>query len=178
MVRRAIRALALSEQDLIHSVPNHLVPDLWPAVEPHVTRALKHHPFMTAGDVYESILWGALRLFVATKPGGILGFACMEVVQYPSRMVANVLCAGGEHGFLSVAIHDLLPVLKAWGVEQGADTFALTGRPGWVRVLRDFEVSSHVTLWADLDEQGRRQQQKPNSDDGLRTLESGAALSH
>jgi len=163
---------------MIHSVPTNLVPDLWPAIEPHVRRALKYHPFMEPDDILESLLLGGLRLFVATKEGGILGFACMEVIQYPRRKVANVLCAGGEQGFLSVAVHDLLPVLKSWAAEQDADTFALTGRPGWVRMLRGFEAIAHITLWADLDEQGRRQQQKPDADDRLGAVESGTALSH
>lgn len=165
---------------MIHSVPTRLVEDLWPAIEPHVKRACKFHPFMSSSDVKEVILWGAARLFVATKPGGIAGFAVMEVVQYPSRKVANVLAAGGEHGFLSVAVNDLLPVLQAWGREQDADAFAITGRPGWVRALRSkgFQNLSYVTLWADLDEQGRWQQQDSDADDRFRAMETGTALSH
>lgn len=164
---------------MIHSVPTNLVDDMWPAVEPHVRRACEHHPFMTSQDVREVILWGAARLFVVTKPGGVLGFAAMEVVQYPSRKVANVFCAGGERGFLSVAVNDLLPVLRQWGREQDADDFAISGRPGWVRVLRShgFSSISHVTLWADIDE-GRRQQQFSDADDRLRAVEGGATLSH
>jgi hypothetical protein len=135
---------------------------------------------MTSGDVLEVILWGAARLFVATKPGGVMGFAVMEVVQYPNRRVANVLCCGGERGFLSVAIHELLPILKQWGAEQDADTFALTGRPGWLRALRGegFEVASHITLWADLNVEGRRQRQYTETDYGVGAVGSVSAISH
>ena len=165
---------------MIHSVPTALVNDLWPALEPHVIRACKHHPFMSATDVLEVILWGAARLFVVTKPGGVMGFAVMEVVQYPNRKVANVLCAGGEHGFLSVAVNELLPELQAWGREQDADTFALTGRPGWLRALRDkgFDAASHTTLWADLDVERRWQQRDPTADDSLRAVGTLPTVPH
>lgn len=131
---------------------------------------------MSAQDVLEVIMWGS-PLFIATNADGVLGFAVMEVVQYPSRKVANILCAGGDKGFLSVALHELLPRLKAWGAEQGADTFALTGRPGWVRLLRDFEAMTHITLWADLNGEGRRiVEQSADKHNGA--VEGRSALSH
>lgn len=180
MVRSILLPLAWHRKDLIHSVPTALVNDLWPAVEPHVSRACEHHPFMSAADVLEVILWGAARLFVVTKQGGVMGFAVMEVVQYPNRKVANVLCCGGEEGFLSVAVHDLLPRLKEWGAEQDADTFALTGRPGWMRALRNegFEAATHTTLWADLDVERRRQQRHTAADDSSGAVGTVSAVPH
>jgi hypothetical protein len=153
---------------LIYPVPAELVHDLWPAIEIHVERAMKHHPFMQAEDVLTLLYHGSLQLFVATEDRKVAGFAVMEVIQYPSRKVANVLACGGERGFLSVAVHELLSVLKAWAAEQGADTFALTGRPGWVRALKKqgFASAAHVTMWANLDGEGRRRRREsepPNS---------------
>lgn len=164
---------------MIHQVPNRLLFDIWPAIEPHASRAMEYHPFMTAADVLEVLKWGAAQLFVATNAGGVMGFAVMEMVQYPSRKVANVLACGGDEGFLSVAVHNLLPVLKAWGAEQGADTFALSGRPGWVRALRNagFQSVPHVTMWADLHVEGRRIIEQP-ADADVRTLGGSSALSH
>jgi hypothetical protein len=170
--------MALHRPYLIHSVPTELVPDLWPLIEHHVKRACVYHPFMDSGDVLDLLYRGLLRLFVDTRDQKVTGFAVMEVVTYPRRKVANVLCAGGEHGFLSVAVHELLPVLKAWAVEQGADSFALTGRPGWVRALRSqgFEVATHVTMWANLDEQGRWQRRHGTADNDFHPVEGCSAV--
>lgn len=164
---------------MIHHVPIHLVPDIWPAIERHVERAMDYHPFMDKEDVFASLILGGCQLFIATQDREILGFAVMEVVHYPSRKVANVLAAGGGKGFLSVAVHELLPVLQAWGREQGADTFALTGRPGWVRALRThgFQSVPHVTMWADLNVEGRRIFEH-SADDNLGALGSSPALPH
>jgi hypothetical protein len=163
---------------LIHLVSTQLVPELWPIIEPHVKRACDHHPFMESQDVLDLLYRGLLTLFVATGDGKVTGFAVMEVVQYPRRKVANVLAAGGEHGFLSVAVHELLPVLKAWAVEQGADTFALTGRPGWVRMLKKlgFESVTHITMWAHLDVEGRRRRRHNSADGDFPTVEGRTAV--
>lgn len=164
----------------IHIVPSDLVADLWSAFEHHVIAACEHHPFMEALDILEVLLYGKGQLFIYVDGSRVTGFAVMEVVQYPRRKVANVLAAGGDKGFLSVAIHELLPELKKWGAQQGADTFAISGRPGWMRALRGerFESVTHVTLWANLDGEGRRFQQIPDADDGFAAVGRGSTLSH
>ena len=179
MVRRTVGSLAWI--DLIYCVPSRLVADLWPAIEQYVQRAMNHHPFMEAQDVYALLHDGSVQLFIATREQKVTGFAAVEVVNYPRRKVANVLAAGGEHGFLSVLVQEVLPELIHWAKEQGADTFALTGRPGWVRVLRKlgFEVASHVTMWANLDEQGwRRRRQSTAADGHFGAVEGSPAIHH
>lgn len=167
-------------QVLIHSVPTKLVPDLWSGIEEYVKQACEYHPFMEANDVMEVLLWGAARLFIATDDTGILGFAAMEVVEYPNRRVANVFLAGGAHGFLSVAVNDMLPVLQRWGRDQNAEAFSIIGRPGWVKPLKakGFKSETHVTLWQDFDVEGRRKQQHSAADPNVGTVEGRATLSH
>jgi hypothetical protein len=167
-------------QVLIHSVPTKLVPDLWSGIEEHVKRACEYHPFMESGDVLEVLLWGAARLFIATDGDSILGFAAMEVVEYPNRRVANVFLCGGVHGFLDVAVNDLLPALQRWGKDQNADAFSIIGRPGWVRALKakGFKALTHATLWQDIDVEGRRKQQHTASDHHVRAVEGSATLPH
>lgn len=163
---------------MIYSVPTQFVADLWPSIEKHLDRALEHHPFLEAQDVYDLLHEGLLRLFIATADQKVTGFALMEVVNYPRRKVANVLAAAGEHGFLSVLVQEVLPELQKWAKEQGADTFALTGRPGWVRALRGkgFEDAAYVTMWANLDEQGRRRRRNCETDGHIRTVEGSTTL--
>jgi hypothetical protein len=173
--------MALHRPHLIYRAPAELVSDLWPAIELHVERAMEHHPFMEADDVLLLLQQGTLQLFVSTDDRKVAGFAVMEVIQYPRRKVANVLACGGEHGFLSVAVHELLPVLKAWAAERGADTFALSGRPGWVRALKSkgFSSVAHITMWADLNVEGRRRRRESNSPDSYtNSLAASPAVHH
>jgi hypothetical protein len=167
-------------QVLIHSVPTKLVPDLWSGIEHFVDEACSYHPFMESNDVMEVLLWGKARLFIATDGDSILGFAAMEVVEYPKKRVANVFLCGGVHGFLDVAVEDLLPVLQRWGKDQNVEAFSIIGRPGWVRALKakGFKALTHATLWQDFDVEGRRKQQHTASDEHFRAVEGSATLSH
>jgi hypothetical protein len=167
-------------QVLIHSVPTKLVPDLWSGIEEYVKAACEYHPFMTSNDVMEVLMWGAARLFIATDDTGILGFAAMEVVEYPNRRVANVFLAGGSHGFLGVAVNDMLPELQRWGKDQNAEAFSIIGRPGWIKALKSkgFNALVHATLWQDTDVEGRRQQQHTEADHHIRAVGGSSTLSH
>jgi hypothetical protein len=165
---------------VIHRVPAALVTDLWAAIEKHVSAALDFHPFLEPEEVRLILLNGGAQLFIVTGDGRrVRGFAITEVVQYPSRKVANILAAGGEEGFLDTAIHELLPHLKQWAAEQGVDAIALTGRPGWFKALRNEggHAEKLVTWWTRLgDVQGRRKESDP--DHGRGTVERGTALPH
>lgn len=167
-------------QVLIHSVPTKLIPDLWSGIEEYVRAACEYHLFMESKDVMEVLLWGSARLFLATDETGILGFAAMEVVEYPNRRVANVFLAGGAHGFLSVAVNDMLPVLQRWGQDQDTDAFSIIGRPGWTKALKakGFSSQVHVTLWQDTDVEGRRKQQHTAPDQHLRAVVGSSAIPH
>jgi hypothetical protein len=163
----------------IYHVPQHLLDDVWPSVEKYVERAQAFDPFKNTHDVYMLLSHGFASLFIATRKGMIVGFGVLEVVQYPSRRVANVMAAGGEYGFLATAIDDLLPMMIEHGRREGATVVTLSGRPGWVRALRRLNGSSKrfVTWWADIDEQGRRQ--LPTApDDHAGTVEAGTTVSN
>jgi hypothetical protein len=163
---------------VIHRIKTSDVPDLWELVKPHADKAMEWHPFLNSDDVFGILLDGHAQLFVVTKDKAFLGFAVMEVIQYPRRNVANVLAAGGHRGFLSVSVKDLFPVLEDWAREQGADTFAVQGRPGWLRVAESFKGSERLKTgiaWRRLGYERRRFAQ--SDDAGIGTVERGAAVS-
>lgn len=143
---------------MIHLTPTNLVPELWPLIEKHAIKAMEHHPFMDANDLLGSILYGHAALFVVTDGPTVLGFAAMEVLSYPSRRVANVLAAGGRKGFLSVLTHELLDRMEKWAIEHDADTFAVMGRPGWLKFAkrRGAQSLQVTTSWKRLGNGGWR----------------------
>lgn len=162
---------------MIHRVPTDLLTQLWPAIEGYAERVCDYHPYLDARGLFTLAMIQHAQFFIVTDGKGIAGFAAMEVVEYPGRTVANCLACGGQKGFLSVAVNELLPVLKEWGREQGADTFALTGRPGWLRALRHLngESCTYASWWTPISEQRRRHYQ---DDSNLSSLERGTAVHH
>lgn len=168
---------------MIHRVPTNLVPDLWPAIEAHLAGAMEFHPFLNANDVRVILLHGGAQLFVVVGEGRrVQGFAVMEVIHYPRRRVANILASGGDDGFTSVAVRELLPQLKQWAAEQNADALAILGaRPGWLKLLQNEggNAEKFVLWWTELgDVQGRRQFRQPEADGGQSAVGSGTAVSH
>lgn len=161
---------------MIYQVPTKFLDGIWPSIEEHVSRACDYHPFMEAKDVLELLRNEMASLFISTDGKDVMGFGVLEVVKYPRRTVANILGAGGRSGFLAVAIHELLPAMIDYGKTQGATVVALSGRPGWLRALRQFNGSSKrfVTWWADIDEQGWRR----TPDNHTRAVETSTALPH
>lgn len=166
----------------IYRVPARLLPDLWPAIAPHAVAACEHHPFLDAEDLLQILLAGRGQLFLVTCHSGqesgqegVFGFAVMEVLQYPSCRVANLLAAGGERGFLGVLTGELLEELKRWSAEQGAVALSAMGRPGWARVASrlGWHVRESASIWTEFGHglEGRR-----TADNGLGAVDGGTAL--
>lgn len=162
---------------MIHQIGTQTVPDLWPLVLEHAEKAMKLHPFMDAQDLLTAILAGHAQLFVATQDGAFLGFAVCEVLQYPRCRVANVLAAGGHRGFLSVIVNQMFPEMENWAREHGADTFAVHGRPGWLRVSRSIAGAKQQMIgvaWRPIGYERRRTER--SDDAGKRAVGGRAAV--
>ena len=162
---------------MIHQIGTDTVPELWPLVIDHAVKAMAYHPFMDESDLLSTILHGHAQLFIVTQEGAFLGFAACEVLQYPRCRVANVLAAGGRRGFLSVIVNQLFPEMENWAREHGADTFAVHGRPGWLRVSKSFAGSKQLMTgiaWRPIGYERRRTERA--SDAGERAVGRRAAL--
>ncbi len=158
----------------LYTVPARMVADLWPAIEPFALKACRYNPYVDADDLLTIFLAGRAQLFLATQGYSVLGFAAVEVVEYPRRKVANVFAAGGARGFLGVLAGPLLDLMQEWAAEQGADTFAATGRPGWMRFARRMGATElhYCVAWMRLDHgEGRRRTENSSG-----ALEAGAAV--
>jgi hypothetical protein len=144
---------------MIHQIQTDMVPDIWPLVYDHAVEAMQFHPFMDHDDLLNNILHGHAQLFIVTRDGAFLGFAAVEVIQYPRCRVANVLAAGGHRGFLSVSVRDLFPEMEVWAREHHADIFAVQGRPGWLRISQAFAGAKRQMIgiaWRPIEYERRR----------------------
>ncbi len=132
--------------------------ELWPALEPFIDRAAKFHPFLDAEGLKLLVTHGYATVFITTNDAGVLGFAAVEVIQYPQQRVANIIFAGGGYGFLASLTGELMSLIEAWAREQGATSISLTGRPGWMRVAKRFGWTSQpqVAVHKELTDERRR----------------------
>jgi hypothetical protein len=163
----------------IYRVPEHLVEDLWPSISGYVALAMRHHPFLEAEDVLTLLLeWRQATLFLATDARGVLGFAVVEVVEYPRCRVANVVAAGGRKGILPVLVGPMREEINAWARERDAWVFTAMGRPGWIRIAERERGNALLLsmIWKEIPD-GRRRQEADHDRDA-RPLGSGSALPH
>lgn len=115
---------------MIKEVPPALAKDIWPAIKGKLAEALEVHPFLSLDDLLFLILNHRACLIVDFDDK-VRCAAVMEVVQYPSLKVANVVALGGETGYLSTGLNSLLDYCEQWAKERNCDYFAMIGRPGW-----------------------------------------------
>lgn len=151
----------------IYRVPEHLVQDLWPSIEGYATQAMRHHPFLQAEDLLTLLIeWRQATMFMATDPRGVLGFAVVEVVEYPRCRVANVVAAGGRRGFLPVLVGPMREEINTWGRERGAWVFTATGRPGWIRIAERERGNALLLsmIWKEIPDGRRRQEADDDRD--------------
>lgn len=97
---------------------------------PWIEAALEHDAGThTIDDVLAEIEAGRMQLWPAPD-----GCVVTEIVTYPRKRVVNICYAGGT----LAQIMDMVPSIKAWAQAQGCDSATMRGRPGWLRVLRDW----------------------------------------
>lgn len=130
-------------------VQPNFVDEIWPTILPFVEPACALHPFLAPEDLLIVIKAQYYHLFISTDSQGMLGFAVLELVNFPRRKVANVLLAGGRRGFLQVATTSLYDHMRRWAGDQGCGAFTITtSRPGLGRIVRGGSFVKHeLFLW-------------------------------
>ena len=112
-------------------MPPDRVAEVWPWVLPHVEAALRHGAGeYLAIDVRGYCEAGTWQLWIATRPGELIGAALTEVVDYPRRRILFLHLAGAQEG---EALAPLWEMARRWARDLGCDAMRFVGRPGWQR---------------------------------------------
>lgn len=117
----------------MYDIPREMVTDVWSAVEPMLSKAMKHHPHLDSPGLLKLLVANFAQLMIATEDGRILGAIVMERTAYPDRVVGNVVAFGGEYGVYRKYVNDIAAHCEAWSRKHGCDTIGFVGRPGWTR---------------------------------------------
>lgn len=122
----------------LHVVPVGLIADLWPGVEPLLSRALKHHPHLDSEGLLTILLAGRADLIVAVEGSRILCAAVMEVMRYPKEWTGNIVALAGERGVYLKHMSTIADYLEAWSRAHGCSKISAMGRRGWLRLAERY----------------------------------------
>ena len=119
--------------------PAH-VKTIWPHVEHYVRRAVERVGLVTLDDVAADVLDGTYLLWIGWDNDKIIG--ALVTALYPDRV--HIVAYGGRLKDL-----EFLPIIENYARAEGCKKLCLTGRKGWVRVLKDFH-QPYVVLEKEL----------------------------
>lgn len=133
-------------------LPTSAVAEFWPLAEPYLRKVLRFHPFLRdSTDLLALLMEGSAQLVVYTDAGQVTGAAVMEVHDYPSVRVANILALAGQPGFLK-RIKEAEAFLQRWSRGKGCASMSMLGRPGWSKTVGALGYSQRpaLTAWKSL----------------------------
>lgn len=98
----------------------------WSRTRHWIDAALAHSPGLeTLEDVERLLSDGRYMLWTSERCAAVT-----EIAEYASRKVIVIVHAGGDKAEL---INEMEPRIAEFGVGQGCDMIAVTGRHGWQR---------------------------------------------
>lgn len=90
-------------------------------------------------DIVEGVASSKMQLWCNEDAAAIT-----ELVCYPRKKVLNVFLAGGD----MTQLLEMLESAKAWAKLEGCDGIMMSGRRGWLRVLKDHGWSDQFATMA------------------------------
>ncbi len=112
------------------------VPKEWGFAKPLIAKGCKYsRGKYRANDFYPDLLEGDMQLWI-NKPTAA---AITEIKLFPHKKVCCVIVAGGRD--INQFKEDL-QVIEMWAKSEDCDAVQVVGRPGWQRVLKEYELST------------------------------------
>lgn len=115
-------------------------------VRPFLVAALEHgnpEQTHTFRDIADGIISGRYHLW--TEPNAA---AITEFVTFPHRKYLHIFLCGGDLDEIRGRVEDVKQFAKA----SGCDGVSVSGRPGWVRALKDFGFTSRQLVYVTCEE--------------------------
>jgi hypothetical protein len=140
----------------ITMVPSGHIVNVLDSVIPHLHRlAPRTNGRSTVDDILQGILSGANVLWLAfeeTEDNHIYGVVITNLMNYPRIRSLNIFyCAGHK---LRLWQDMMMDVLKRYAKDNNCTKIELTGRRGWLRALKSWNVTEeYVVCEIELGEQ-------------------------
>ena len=116
-------------------VPIEAIPELWPAVEPMLFKAvIRSGGRFTTEDLYHDLICGVQTLWLALDDSNIIGCATVKVQLYPTGlMTLSYEYLAGED--VRRWMRQAQEVMISYAKEYGCTKIEIIGRQGWKPLL-------------------------------------------
>ena len=106
-----------------------------------IQRSLKYENTHSIENVLHDLRSGKAQLWVAGDGNTVEGIAVTCITEYPQTTTCLIwLCAGNGREKYTPLISNI----EQWAKAQGCASISLEGRPGWERVLTDYDKTKIV----------------------------------
>jgi hypothetical protein len=125
-------------------VPSDKVEALWPKAETFLKRSYEKNDQLVPGDLLQQLIDGyrCLWVLIETQPEMlVIGAGVTAIFQMKNGKALKIEHLGGDH---MEAWSDKRSVIEAYAKAEGCDRVLCEGRPGWTRVLTDYETVAVV----------------------------------
>jgi hypothetical protein len=115
--------------------------DVWPLVADRIRSAVLRTDLSHTADIKRDLFEGDGLLWVIHDGAAIEAAAATLLVKTDRHLVCIITAIGGGN------MRRWLPLLdqvEAWAKAEGAALVRIVGRPGWVRVLKNYRVKNVV----------------------------------
>jgi hypothetical protein len=125
----------------LHCIPPQLAREIWPLVRDKLYAAVRRTDLSHSVDIARDVLHGDGVLWLACDGQEIEAAAVTLLTRTDRHLVCLITALGGSN------MERWLPLLSQiedWARAEGAALVRVMGRPGWARVLKEYEVSNVV----------------------------------
>jgi hypothetical protein len=125
----------------LHCIPPQLAREIWPLVRDKLYAAVRRTDLSHSVDIARDVLHGDGVLWLACDGQEIEAAAVTLLTRTDRHLVCLITALGGSN------MESWLPLLSQiedWAKAEGAALVRVMGRPGWARVLKDYQISNVV----------------------------------
>jgi hypothetical protein len=125
----------------LHCIPPQLAREIWPLVRDKLYAAVRRTDLSHSVDIARDVLHGDGVLWLACDGQEIEAAAVTLLTRTDRHLVCLITALGGSN------MERWLPLLSQiedWARAEGAALVRVMGRPGWARVLKDYQISNVV----------------------------------
>lgn len=125
-------------------VPRDRVEALWSQAETFLRRSYEKNDQLVPADLLEQLMEGYRALWILIQVDSVplvIGAGVTAMFQMKNGRALKIEHLGGDH---MEAWSDKRSVIEAYAKSEGCDRVLCEGRPGWTRVLTDYETVAVV----------------------------------
>lgn len=128
---------------MLQGIPAHLVDEVWDDVRPWISEACKtSRGKFDENDIRIGLLERDDQLWIWNTPTAF-AVSVSRLSNYPKQRVCQLRIVTGRNR--DEWYRASLETIEAWAKANGCHAMELCARPGWSRLLRDYEMT-HVYL--------------------------------